>query len=108
VAEERGGASGPARLAPPQSIPEDEIAERIEALAAAGVIPAGRARVAIPASDAIAALLDGDEVPRGAVLPLATSIAILGGRLLDADMAADVVLAAPAYGRAPNARKPSA
>jgi tRNA threonylcarbamoyladenosine biosynthesis protein TsaB len=38
--------------------------------------------------------------------PLAPAVAMIGARLLDQGLAADLSLAAPAYGREPNARKP--
>ncbi|HEX3111852.1 MAG TPA: hypothetical protein VHU20_01160, partial [Candidatus Eisenbacteria bacterium] len=37
---------------------------------------------------------------------LAPAVAMIGVRLLDQGLAADLALASPAYGREPNARKP--
>jgi len=91
----------PHALEPPVSIPEEDVEERV------GAIAAGRPFVALPANDKITALLDDDEIPRRAVAPLAASVAMLGDTLLKSGEASDLVLASPAYGRAPNARKPA-
>ncbi|HEU4724325.1 MAG TPA: tRNA (adenosine(37)-N6)-threonylcarbamoyltransferase complex dimerization subunit type 1 TsaB [Candidatus Eisenbacteria bacterium] len=91
----------PVALEPPVSIPETDLDSRLLALVA------GRRFVAIPSNDAIAALLDDDELPRRDPLPLAASVARLGDLLLRAGQASDLTLASPAYGRAPNARKPA-
>ena len=98
----------PRPLLPPESIPEDELYDRLQAIASAGSAWAGRSFRAVPANDAIAALLDEDEIPRAPVLPLAESVATIGDRLLESGESFDVALAAPSYGRAPNARKPPA
>jgi len=91
----------PHRLHGPESVPEDELTARIESLTT------GRAYVALPANDAIAALLEDDTIPYRDVTPLALSVAIIGDLILLNGGARDVALAAPAYGRAPNARKPT-
>ena len=91
----------PRILEPPASIPEEDLETNARALAA------GRAFVALPSNDAIAALLDDDELPRRDPALLAASVAMLGDALLRSGEASDLALAAPAYGRAPNARKPS-
>jgi len=98
--------SRPRLLLAPESIPEDEITDRLIAMSSSGSGWAGRSIRAIPANDAIAALLDEDEIARAPVLALAESVAVIGDLLIQEGGAADVVLAAPAYGRAPNARKP--
>lgn len=90
----------PRAIHAPRSVPEEDMGDHIETLAA------GRSFVALPANEAIAALLDEDEIPRRAPALLAPAVAVLGGLLIGAGEAADLVLAAPAYGRAPNARKP--
>ena len=100
--------SRPRPLRPPESIPEEDLADRLLAIASEGSPWAGRAMRAVPANDAIAALLDEDEIPRAPVLDLAESVATIGDLLLESGESSDVVLASPAYGRAPNARKPSA
>lgn len=97
-AETRGGRPRP--IAAPESIPEEDLEERSMALAA------GRVFVALPANEAIAALLDDDRLPRREPCPLAGSVAMLGDLLLQAGASSDLTLAAPVYGRAPNARKP--
>lgn len=98
-AEARGARPRP--IAAPESIPEEDLEERSVALAA------GRPFVALPANEAIATLLDDDRVPRRDPAPLAASVAMLGDLLLQTGEASDLTLAAPAYGRAPNARKPA-
>ena len=100
--------SRPRPLLPPESIPEDDLHDRLQAIVASGGAWAGRPFRAAPANDTIAALLDEDEIPRTPVLALADSVATIGDLLLQSGDAADVVLASPSYGRAPNARKPSA
>lgn len=99
TAEERGARPRP--IAAPESIPEEDLGERSRALAA------GRPFVALPANDAIAALLDDDDVSRRDPALLAVSVAMLGDTLLQSGEASDLTLAAPVYGRAPNARKPA-
>ena len=94
-------AARPRALHAPRSVPEEDMADHIETLAA------GRNFVALPANEAIAALLDEDEIPRRAIALLAPAVAVLGGLLIGAGEAADLALASPAYGRAPNARKPA-
>lgn len=91
----------PRLVEPPASVPEHDLEERVRALAA------GRPFVVLPSNDKIASLVDEDELPRRAPVPLAASVAILGDTLLRSGEASDLVLAAPAYGRAPNARKPA-
>lgn len=94
-------AARPRPLREPQSVPELDLAEAILALTNGGPY------VALPSNDALAALLDDDEIPRRAPTALAASVARLGNILLQEGAASDVLLAAPAYGRAPNARKPA-
>ncbi|HET9951969.1 MAG TPA: tRNA (adenosine(37)-N6)-threonylcarbamoyltransferase complex dimerization subunit type 1 TsaB [Candidatus Eisenbacteria bacterium] len=100
--------SRPRPLQPPESIPEDDLTDRLLALSSSGGAWAGRTFRAIPANDAIAALLDEEDIPRTPVLDLAESVAAVGDLLLQSGESSDVVLAAPSYGRAPNARKPPA
>lgn len=95
-----GAGDRPRLLEPPASVPEEDLEPTARALAA------GRAFVALPSNDAIAALLDDDGLPRRDPVPLAASVAMLGDALLRSGQASDLALAAPAYGRAPNARKP--
>ena len=97
--EARGARPRP--LEAPASIPEEELEARVRSLAA------GRPFLSLPSNDAIAALLDDDDLPRRDPAPLAASVAMVGDALLRNGEAADLVLAAPAYGRAPNARKPT-
>jgi len=94
-------AGRPVPIAAPRSVPEWDVAEVVESLAA------GRPFTAIPTSEALAAFLATDGVPHIAPRALAGSVARLGAALLRAGGAADVVSASPAYGRAPNARKPA-
>jgi tRNA threonylcarbamoyladenosine biosynthesis protein TsaB len=96
-----GPRARPLCLREPESIAEEDLGERIALLAA------DRTYQVLPANDAIAVLLDDDELPRRPVTPLAASVAALGDFILAAGGAADVERAAPAYGRAPNARKPA-
>jgi tRNA threonylcarbamoyladenosine biosynthesis protein TsaB len=98
----------PRPLLPPESIPEEDLCERLQAMVSSGGAWAGRSFRAVPANDVLAALLDEDEISRTGVLPLAESVATIGDRLLESGEISDVVLAAPSYGRAPNARKPPA
>lgn len=91
----------PRALEPPLSIPEEDLEERALALAV------GRPFVALPSNEKIAALLDDDELPRRDPAPLAASVALMGDTLFRSGEASDLVLASPAYGRAPNARKPA-
>lgn len=86
----------------PESTPDDEFMDRL--LEAAGGAEVAIA-VAAP-SDALAeAVLDlgGTVLPRK---PLAAAVAALGDRSLREGRSADVLRAAPAYGRGANARKP--
>jgi tRNA threonylcarbamoyladenosine biosynthesis protein TsaB len=92
----------PSSIAPPRSVPELDAADAMTELAA------GRPYTAIPTNESIAALLESDGVPHVAPRALAASVARLGDALLRAGGAADIVTASPTYGRAPNARKPSA
>jgi hypothetical protein len=103
VWEAPGTAAGarPAPLAAPRAASESDAAETIEAIAA------GRPYTALPANEAIAALLDADGIAHAAPRPLAVSVARVGDLMLRAGEAADVIAAAPTYGRAPNARKPA-
>ncbi len=91
----------PRALEPPLSIPEEDLEERALALAV------DRPFVALPSNEKIAALLDDDELPRRDPAPLAASVALMGDTLFRSGEASDLVLASPAYGRAPNARKPA-
>jgi tRNA threonylcarbamoyl adenosine modification protein YeaZ len=91
----------PRLLREPQSIPEHDLAEAIAALTD------GRRYVALPSNDALAALLEEDDLPRRAPTILAPAVAAVGDRLLREGSSSDVVLATPAYGREPNARKPA-
>ena len=93
--------SRPRPLETPASVPEEDLEPSARALAA------GRPFVALPSNDAIAALLDDEGIPRRDPALLAVSVAVLGDALLRSGEASDLALAAPAYGRAPNARKPS-
>lgn len=65
-----------------------------------------------PATAALAAALEEDAAEFGlsvrAPAPLAAAVAEIGARLLASGARTDLVLAAPAYGREPNARKPQA
>ena len=84
----------------PESAPDDEFLERLlEAAGGASVL------VAAPTDALTEAVLDlgGTLLPRRA---LAGAVAALGDRAIQAGRFADVSSAAPAYGRAPNARKP--
>jgi len=94
-------AGRPVPLAAPRSVPEWEVSEAVAALAE------DRPFMAIPTSEALAAFLAADGVPHIAPRPLAGSVARLGDALLRANGAADLASASPAYGRAPNARKPA-
>lgn len=87
----------------PESAPDDEFMDRL--LEAAGGGELSQIGVSAP-SDALAeAVLDlgGKLLPRR---PLAAAVASLGDRSLREGRFADILRAAPAYGRAPNARKP--
>ena len=63
-----------------------------------------------PGTAALLAALAEDaayfELPVRAPGPLGDAVAEIGDRLLESGVRADLVLAAPAYGREPNARKP--
>jgi tRNA threonylcarbamoyladenosine biosynthesis protein TsaB len=65
-----------------------------------------------PATAVLAAALEEDAAEFGLTVrapgPLAGAVAEIGARLLASGARADLVLAAPAYGREPNARKPTA
>ena len=99
------GAPDPALLLGPDAIPEDDLVDRLrEGAAGPG---AGEAPPVAALTEAIAEqVLDQG----GAVLAaaaLAPAVAEIGDRELALGRAADLGSAAPAYGRAPNARKPS-
>jgi tRNA threonylcarbamoyladenosine biosynthesis protein TsaB len=84
----------------PEAAPEDEFMERLlEAAGGALVL------VAAPTDALSEAVLDlgGTLLPRRA---LALAVAALGDRAIREGRFADLSSAAPAYGRAPNARKP--
>lgn len=84
----------------PESAPDDEFMDRLlEAASGAGI------GVAAPSDQLAEAVLDlgGTLLPRR---PLASAVAALGDRSLREGRFADLLRAAPAYGRAPNARKP--
>ena len=96
-----GDPGDPASLAwGPEAVPDDEFMERL-------VEAAGGATVLVAApTDALAEeVLDlgGTLLPRRA---LAGAVAALGDRAIRAGRFADVSSSAPAYGRAPNARRP--
>ncbi len=100
-----GERSTPAPAAPrllrePQSVPELDLAEAI------ALLTNGARYVALPSNDVLAALLNEDDLPRRPPVLLAPAVASVGDRLLSEGASSDVFLAAPAYGRAPNARKP--
>lgn len=84
----------------PESAPEDEFMNRL--LEAAG---GGEIGVSAPSEALAEAVLDlgGTLLPRR---PLAAAVASIGDRSLREGRFADLLRAAPAYGRAPNARKP--
>lgn len=84
----------------PEAMPDDELMERL--LEAAG---GGSVLVAAPTDALAETVLDlgGTLLPRRA---LAGAVAALGDRAIRAGRFADISAAAPAYGRAPNARKP--
>ncbi len=111
--------TGMRRLWGPESVPERKLAEKLRSAAGALVSPAGRGRAGAPAisiagpdmKPELAAslqaagfkLLDSSVPP-----PTAAAVAELGDRkLLRGEVEGDLARSAPAYGRAPNARKPS-
>lgn len=96
------GAEEPALLWGPEAVPEDDVVEALRAAAAGDDPP-----IAAP-TEALAELaLDlGGRVLDPA--SLAPAVAEAGDRELRLGRAADLAAAAPAYGRAPNARKPLA
>jgi len=116
---ERGSAQGalwsggaiPTPLWGPESIPEEDLATRL--LAATKPARGPEVPIGITAPDlrpelrdqfhrAGFVMLDGEKPA-----PAAMAVAELGDRKLLAGEAVDPVRAAPAYGRAPNARKPA-
>jgi len=113
------GGEGMTRLWGPESVPERELAGKLRSAAGPRVARAGRGRagsatIAVAGPDMkpeLAAsleaagieLLDAEAPP-----PTAAAVAELGDRkLLHGEEEADLARSAPAYGRAPNARKPS-
>ncbi|HYQ88604.1 MAG TPA: tRNA (adenosine(37)-N6)-threonylcarbamoyltransferase complex dimerization subunit type 1 TsaB [Candidatus Binatia bacterium] len=94
-----------ARVWGPESVPEVELAAALRSAAAARAI-------AIAGPDLKEGLLqalreDGFRILADAARSTAAAVAELGDRMLLAGEAADLVTSAPAYGRAPNARKPA-
>jgi tRNA threonylcarbamoyladenosine biosynthesis protein TsaB len=84
----------------PEMVAEDDVMERLEAAARGEPF-----RVAAP-TEALAGLIEalgGTLLP---AFPLAPAVAELGDRALREGRTADLAAAAPAYGRAANARKP--
>ncbi|HEX7078202.1 MAG TPA: tRNA (adenosine(37)-N6)-threonylcarbamoyltransferase complex dimerization subunit type 1 TsaB [Candidatus Eisenbacteria bacterium] len=96
----RGGEE-PALLWGPEAAAEDDLLDRIRAAAEGGDPP-----VAAP-TEALVALVE--ELGGSVLAPalLAGAIAEVGDREIRLGHAADLVSAAPAYGRAPNARRPA-
>jgi tRNA threonylcarbamoyladenosine biosynthesis protein TsaB len=88
----------------PESIDEDEVVERL--LEQTGGAPL----LLAPLTPKIAAAISDQSEEAEALLaprvPLAPAVATIAERLLDAGRRASLIAAAPAYGRAPNARKP--
>lgn len=89
----------------PESIDEDEVVERLlEQTDGASLLLA-------PLTPKIAAAIEDQSEEAAALLapraPLAAAVAEIASRHLDAGRRADWIAAAPAYGRAPNARKPT-
>ena len=85
----------------PESVPEDELMERLRE-EAKGDVPVAAATESLEelVQDLGGTLLEA--------IPLAPAIAELGDRALAEKRVADPREAAPVYGRAPNARKPAA
>jgi tRNA threonylcarbamoyladenosine biosynthesis protein TsaB len=113
------GGEGMTSLWGPESVPERELAEKLRSATGPRVSPAGRDRpgasaVAVAGPDmkpelAAALLAAGFELLDASVPPpTAAAVAELGDRkLLRGEEEGDLARSAPAYGRAPNARKPS-
>jgi len=109
------------RLWGPESVPERELAEKLGSAADSRIPQEGRGRagaatiaVAVAGPDMkpglAASLKDAgiELLDAGAPPPTAAAVAELGDRkLLQREEEEDLARAAPAYGRAPNARKPS-
>lgn len=97
-----------------------EIGDAVSSLAEeagrlSGSVDRGNGRAALtlelrPATPALAEALAEDAADLGLTIrppgPLAAAVAEIGDRALAAGAHADLILAAPAYGREPNARKP--
>lgn len=100
------GAEEPALLWGPEAVPEDGVVERLREVARA-LSPDGLPPVAVPSEELAEDLLDlgGDVLDSVALAP---AVAEVGDRDLMLGRAVDLASAAPAYGRAPNARKPAA
>ncbi len=119
------GGEGIALLWGPESVPERELAERLGTVArehacsrpespgsaAAGPDLSPAVRAALAAAGLTVLEESGGEPATSsgatASLPTAAAVAELGDQKLLAGEAADLMSSAPAYGRAPNARKPS-
>jgi tRNA threonylcarbamoyl adenosine modification protein YeaZ len=94
------GGPGLSRLRGPESVPEPDLIRSLRAMAVEAVagpdLEHGR-------PDALRGA--GFRILAGAASPPAAAVAEIGDRMLLAGEAADLTGAAPAYGRAPNARK---
>lgn len=97
------------RIWGPERVAEGELAETLRAKA-----PSGKPSIAIAGPDLKPELLRSLEqagylpARADALPPVAAAVAELGDRYLREGREEDLAQAAPAYGRAPNARKPSA
>ena len=110
------GGPPPKLLWGPEPIDEDELVDRLLELASGGTRrpgapPAGANLLLAPLTAKIATAIEDQSEEAAALLapraPLAPAVAAIAERLLDAGQRASVIAAAPAYGRAPNARKPT-
>lgn len=110
------GGPPPKLLWGPEPIDEDELVDRLLALANGGsgrpgAAVAGANLILAPLTPKIAAAIEDQSEDAAALLApralLAPAVATIAERLLDAGRRADWIAAAPAYGRAPNARKPT-
>jgi len=106
------GGPPPALVWGPESLDEDEVVDRLLARANGGAGFTSRPSLVLaPLTPKIAAAIE-DQSDEGAARlapsrPLAPAVAAIATRLLDEGRGADWIAAAPAYGRPPNARKPT-
>jgi tRNA threonylcarbamoyladenosine biosynthesis protein TsaB len=106
-----GPAWGPEKMESDEAIPT--LMAEARRRTSRGAPPESGASVELrPSTSVLAAALEEDAAEFGLTVrapgPLAGAVAEIGARLLASGARADLVLAAPAYGREPNARKPTA